>query len=93
MPTFFAGQQNSDKMILGHGANTMTMDEARAKLCAQAKYVFHFLVTMTTIKLKIPLELLLALKKIGCFLNQICQRLEYFSVVTVRGNLGLRTSA
>merc|ERR1719438_144354 len=24
-------------MILGHGANTMTMDEARAKLCAEAK--------------------------------------------------------
>ena len=27
-------------MILGHGANTMTMDEARAKLCAEAKYVY-----------------------------------------------------
>ena len=26
-------------MILGHGANTMTMEEAKAKLCAQAKYV------------------------------------------------------
>lgn len=24
-------------MILGHGANTMTMEEARAKLCAQAR--------------------------------------------------------
>lgn len=26
-------------MILGHGANTMTLEEARLKLCAQAKYV------------------------------------------------------
>ena len=24
-------------MILGHGANTMTLEEARMKLCAQAK--------------------------------------------------------
>ena len=29
-------------MILGHGANTMTMEEAKAKLCAQAKYVKCF---------------------------------------------------
>ena len=27
----------SAMMILGHGANTMTLDEARIKLCAQAK--------------------------------------------------------
>ena len=27
-------------MIVGHGANSMTMEEARAKLCAEAKYVF-----------------------------------------------------
>ena len=26
-------------MIVGHGANSMTMEEARAKLCAEAKYV------------------------------------------------------
>ena len=30
-------------MILGHGANTMTMEEAKAKLCAQAKYVINWL--------------------------------------------------
>ena len=24
-------------MIVGHGANSMTMEEARAKLCAEAK--------------------------------------------------------
>jgi len=28
-------------MILGHGANTMTLDEARMKLCAQAKILGH----------------------------------------------------
>jgi len=28
-------------MILGHGANTMTLDEARMKLCAQAKLLGH----------------------------------------------------
>jgi len=27
----------SEIMILGHGANTMTLEEARLKLCAQAK--------------------------------------------------------
>ena len=33
----------STNMILGHGANTMTMEEAKAKLCAQAKYVINWL--------------------------------------------------
>jgi len=28
-------------MILGHGANTMTLEEARMKLCAQAKILGH----------------------------------------------------
>ena len=29
--------KNTVTMILGHGANTMTLEEARMKLCAQAK--------------------------------------------------------
>jgi len=28
-------------MIIGHGANTMTLEEARLKLCAQAKILGH----------------------------------------------------
>ena len=46
--TFFIKVTNlhlsfSTNMILGHGANTMTMEEAKAKLCAQAKYVINWL--------------------------------------------------
>ena len=29
--------QEKSIMIVGHGANSMTMEEARAKLCAEAK--------------------------------------------------------
>ena len=41
-------------MILGHGANTMTMEEAKAKLCAQAKYVINWLKLRTQSAMLLP---------------------------------------
>ena len=35
----FCSLAGKNIMIVGHGANSMTMEEARAKLCAEAKYV------------------------------------------------------
>ena len=44
----------STNMILGHGANTMTMEEAKAKLCAQAKYVINWLKLRTQSAMLLP---------------------------------------